>query len=45
VRDAIPLAQRYIAEAIRNAPDLGKGHGPMNHMVQVEKWKSGKVEK
>ena len=45
VRDAIPLAQRYVAEAIRNAPGLGKGHGPMNHMVQVEKWKSGKVEK
>ena len=28
---AIPLAQRYVAGAIRNAPDLGRGHGPMNH--------------
>ena len=45
LRDAIPLAQRYIATAIRHAPDLGKGHGPMNHFVEVEKWKSGKVEK
>ena len=41
LRDAIPLAQRYIAEAIRSGPELGKGHGPMNHFanfkVQSEK--------
>ena len=29
--EAIPLAQRYIAGAIRDAPELGSGHGPMNH--------------
>jgi hydroxymethylpyrimidine/phosphomethylpyrimidine kinase len=29
--EAIPLAQRYIAEAIRTAPGLGHGRGPMNH--------------
>jgi hydroxymethylpyrimidine/phosphomethylpyrimidine kinase len=45
LREAIPRAQRYVADAIRHAPDLGKGHGPMQHFVQVEKWKSGKVEK
>jgi hydroxymethylpyrimidine/phosphomethylpyrimidine kinase len=45
LREAIPLAQRYVAEAIRQAPNLGRGHGPMNHLVQVEHWKSGKVEK
>ena len=45
LREAIPRAQRYIAEAIRQAPDLGKGHGPMNHMVEVKKWKSGNVER
>jgi hydroxymethylpyrimidine/phosphomethylpyrimidine kinase len=28
---AIPLVQEYIGGAIRNAPGLGKGHGPMNH--------------
>lgn len=44
LREAIPLAQRYVADAIRDAPDLGKGHGPMNHLFQVEKWKSRKVE-
>jgi hydroxymethylpyrimidine/phosphomethylpyrimidine kinase len=31
VRDAIPLVQQYIAGAIRNAPELGEGNGPMNH--------------
>jgi hydroxymethylpyrimidine/phosphomethylpyrimidine kinase len=29
--DAIPLAQQYVAGAIRNGPALGKGHGPMDH--------------
>ena len=29
--EAIPLAQAYVAGAIRNAPSLGRGHGPMEH--------------
>ena len=29
--DAIPLAQQYVAGAIRHAPQLGRGAGPMNH--------------
>lgn len=33
LREAIPLAQRYIADAIRHAPGIGKGHGPMQHFV------------
>jgi hydroxymethylpyrimidine/phosphomethylpyrimidine kinase len=45
LRDAIPLAQRYVAEAIRQAPDVGKGTGPMNHFVDAETWKRGNVEK
>lgn len=32
LQDAIPLAQRYVAGAIRNAPGLGKGHGPLGHL-------------
>jgi hydroxymethylpyrimidine/phosphomethylpyrimidine kinase len=32
VREAIPLAQAYVANAIRNAPGLGHGHGPMGHL-------------
>jgi hydroxymethylpyrimidine/phosphomethylpyrimidine kinase len=31
MKDAIALAQSYIAGAIRAAPQLGRGHGPMNH--------------
>jgi hydroxymethylpyrimidine/phosphomethylpyrimidine kinase len=31
LEDAIPQAQQYIAGAIRHAPGLGGGHGPMNH--------------
>jgi hydroxymethylpyrimidine/phosphomethylpyrimidine kinase len=34
--DAIPLAQRYVADAIRHAPDLGRGHGPMNHFSRFK---------
>jgi hydroxymethylpyrimidine/phosphomethylpyrimidine kinase len=29
--DAVPQAQHYIAGAIRHAPMLGRGHGPMDH--------------
>ena len=31
LREAIPLAQHYVAGAIRHAPGLGHGSGPMNH--------------
>ena len=31
LREAIPLAQAYVEGAIRNAPQLGLGNGPMNH--------------
>ena len=33
--DAIPLAQAYIAGAIRHGPGLGRGHGPMDHFWNV----------
>jgi hydroxymethylpyrimidine/phosphomethylpyrimidine kinase len=33
--EAIPLVQRYIAGAIRTAPCLGGGRGPMNHSWRV----------
>jgi hydroxymethylpyrimidine/phosphomethylpyrimidine kinase len=45
LREAIPLAQRYVAEAIRHAPELGKGHGPMNHLAHLETFTRGKAEK
>ena len=31
LREAVPLAQRYVAGAIRHAPGLGTGHGPVEH--------------
>jgi hydroxymethylpyrimidine/phosphomethylpyrimidine kinase len=31
VADAVDRARRYVLEAIRKAPDLGKGHGPLGH--------------
>ncbi len=31
VRDAVARARRYVHEAIRTAPGLGQGHGPLNH--------------
>jgi hydroxymethylpyrimidine/phosphomethylpyrimidine kinase len=30
--EAIPLAQRYVAGAIRHAPGLGHGQGPLEHL-------------
>jgi hydroxymethylpyrimidine/phosphomethylpyrimidine kinase len=32
---AIPLAQEYVAGAIRHAPGLGRGAGPMNHFWRL----------
>ena len=29
--DAVPKVQQYVAGAIRHAPRLGRGHGPMDH--------------
>jgi hydroxymethylpyrimidine/phosphomethylpyrimidine kinase len=34
--EAIREARRYLEGAIRNAPDIGGGHGPLNHM-----WRKG----
>ena len=35
LRDALPQAQAYVAGAIRRAPGLGHGHGPMDHFWSV----------
>ncbi len=31
LREALPIAKKYIVEAIGHAPGVGKGHGPLNH--------------
>ena len=33
--EAIPLAQQYVAGAIRNAPDVGRGEGPLDQFWQL----------
>jgi hydroxymethylpyrimidine/phosphomethylpyrimidine kinase len=34
LRDAVREAQHYVAEAIRHAPGLGRGHGPLEHFFK-----------
>lgn len=36
VKEAVDTAQRYIHAAIRTAVKIGKGKGPVNHLVKVE---------
>ncbi|HEX7317935.1 MAG TPA: bifunctional hydroxymethylpyrimidine kinase/phosphomethylpyrimidine kinase [Pyrinomonadaceae bacterium] len=31
--DSVAAAKRFVTEAIRRAPGLGRGHGPVNHSV------------
>jgi len=31
LRDSLKTAKRYVSEAIRTAPGLGRGYGPLNH--------------
>ena len=33
--DAIARAKRYVTEAIRTNPNLGRGHGPLNHHART----------
>jgi hydroxymethylpyrimidine/phosphomethylpyrimidine kinase len=37
LEEAVPLAQRYVAGAIRHAPGLGQGHGPVDHFWEVRR--------
>jgi hydroxymethylpyrimidine/phosphomethylpyrimidine kinase len=41
LHQAIPLAQHYVAGAIRHAPGLGHGAGPLNHFWAGVAGKSG----
>ena len=33
LEDSVAAAKRFVTEAIRRAPGLGRGHGPVNHSV------------
>lgn len=40
LREAMPIAKRYIVEAILSGPRVGHGHGPLNHFpadIQIKK--------
>jgi hydroxymethylpyrimidine/phosphomethylpyrimidine kinase len=36
VLEAVKRAKEYITEAIRSGPEIGKGHGPANHLAGVQ---------
>src|SRR3569832_893808 len=33
LEESVGAAKRFVTEAIRRAPGLGRGHGPVNHSV------------
>jgi hydroxymethylpyrimidine/phosphomethylpyrimidine kinase len=35
LREALPLAQEYVAGAIRHGLEIGKGHGPLHHFWRL----------
>ena len=43
LHDAVPLAQAYVAGAIRHAPRLGAGSGPINHFWRLDIDKAGRL--
>lgn len=34
--DAVRISKDYVTEAIRTAPGLGRGHGPVNHFAETQ---------
>ena len=34
LRKAVESAKKFVTEAIRSAPNLGKGHSPINQLVK-----------
>lgn len=43
LHEAVPLAQAYVAGAIRHAPRLGAGSGPINHFWRLDIDKGGRL--
>lgn len=41
--EAVPLAQQYVAGAIRAAPALGRGHGPLDHFWRSHMDRGGRL--
>ena len=43
LHEAVPLVQAYVAGAIRHAPGLGAGSGPINHFWRLDSDKAGRL--
>ena len=43
LHEAIPLAQHFVAGAIRHAPGLGRGAGPLNHFWRLDADRGGRL--
>jgi hydroxymethylpyrimidine/phosphomethylpyrimidine kinase len=43
LHEAVPLVQAYVAGAIRHAPRLGAGSGPINHFWRLDSDKAGRL--
>ena len=41
LRDAATAAKHYVTAAIRHAPGLGRGHGPLGHFFAIKRADSG----
>ena len=35
LKKAVSKAHKYVNKAILNAPDIGEGNGPLNHLVKM----------
>lgn len=36
LQDSVTTAKKFVTEAIRTAPALGKGYGPVNHLAKIK---------
>jgi hydroxymethylpyrimidine/phosphomethylpyrimidine kinase len=43
LHEAVPLAQHYVAGAIRHAPGIGRGAGPMHHFWRLDSDRAGRL--
>ncbi len=35
LKESVGIAKRFVTEAIRTSPNLGKGHSPVNHLLDI----------
>jgi hydroxymethylpyrimidine kinase/phosphomethylpyrimidine kinase len=37
LNEAMEISKKFVTEAIRTSPNIGKGHSPVNHLLDVLK--------